>query len=52
MIRVVRAKQTHVPEIVKIWGELMDGHMVRDPIFTRSKVGHMKKYMCMIHLDV
>jgi len=47
MVRVVEAKQKHVPEMVEIWREFIDFHVERDPIYARSDDAHhfFEKYL-------
>ncbi|MGC1123129.1 MAG: hypothetical protein WBA22_18760 [Candidatus Methanofastidiosia archaeon] len=37
---IVPAEPQHIPEIVKIWKELMDFHERINPVFGRSEKGH------------
>lgn len=43
MIKVVKARRTHLPAIVRLWEEMLDYHKDIDPIFTRVP-GGSKKY--------
>jgi len=47
MIQIAEAKQTHIPEIIEIWKELMDFHSEINPFFTRNDDGHhsFEKYI-------
>jgi ribosomal protein S18 acetylase RimI-like enzyme len=38
---IVTAAESHIPEIVDIWKELMDFHKDIDPFFARSENGHV-----------
>lgn len=38
---IVTGAESHIPEIVKIWKELMDLHENIDPFFARSEKGHI-----------
>ena len=40
MVRIVEAKQKHVPETVEIWREFIDFHVEKDPIYDRSDDAH------------
>lgn len=47
MIQIVTARETHIPEIVELWKELMDFHREGDPFYIRSHDGHhrFEKYV-------
>ncbi|NIQ04567.1 MAG: GNAT family N-acetyltransferase [Candidatus Korarchaeota archaeon] len=42
MVKIERAQERHIPDIIEIWKEFMDFHKERDSFFTRSKEGHVK----------
>lgn len=46
-IEIVPAEDTHVPEIIELWKEAMDFHQAVNPLFARSKDGHihMEKHL-------
>ncbi len=47
MIRIVEAKQRHVPRMIEIWREFIDFHVDRDPIYARRDDAHhfFEKYL-------
>jgi ribosomal protein S18 acetylase RimI-like enzyme len=38
--KIIEAKDSHIPEIIKIWIKFMDYHSDLDPFFTRRRDGH------------
>lgn len=40
-MRVIRAEEGHIPQIIERWKELMDYHKELDPYFTRDPKGHL-----------
>ena len=42
MIKILKARKSHIPEIVELWKEFMDFHKDINPYFTRSARGHKK----------
>jgi len=47
MITIALASESHVPQIVELWKELMDFHAERDPQFATAEDGHVhfEKYL-------
>jgi ribosomal protein S18 acetylase RimI-like enzyme len=41
MAAIAKADESHVPQIVDLWKELMDFHSERDPQFARAEDGHV-----------
>jgi len=41
MVRIIDACEEHVPGIVEVWKDFVDLHAERDPVFTRSRTGHV-----------
>ncbi len=41
MLRIEEACEEHILPIVEVWKEFVDLHAERDPLFTRSRTGHV-----------
>ncbi|MCP4566556.1 MAG: GNAT family N-acetyltransferase [FCB group bacterium] len=41
-IVIAKARRIHVPAVVELWKDFMDFHARLDPLFIRSKRGHLK----------
>ncbi len=41
MVRILEAREEHVPQIVEVWKGFVDLHAERDPVFTRCREGHL-----------